>query len=71
MARWRQRPVEISASESASKIRRRLSGHRARSPLDGFGPVTEPDQLGSALDKAVEIVENGSPAVVDAIAQPR
>jgi acetolactate synthase I/II/III large subunit len=39
--------------------------------VDGFGLVTEPDQLGPALDKAIEIVENGRPAVVDATTQPR
>jgi acetolactate synthase-1/2/3 large subunit len=39
--------------------------------VDGFGPIIEPDQLGPTLDKAIEIVQEGKPAVVDVIAQPR
>jgi acetolactate synthase I/II/III large subunit len=39
--------------------------------VEGFGPITEPDQLGPALDKAIEIAEGGRPAVVDVITQPR
>jgi len=72
MAKWRQRPVEnkgigIRIEEPApdlAAIARALS-------VDGFGPVTEPDQLGPALDKAIAIVGEGKPAVVDVIAQPR
>jgi acetolactate synthase I/II/III large subunit len=72
MARWRQRPIEnkgigIRIEEPAPDL---ASIARALH-VDGFGPITEPDQLGSALDKAIEIVENGRPAVVDAITQPR
>ena len=72
MARWRQRPLEnkgigIRIEDPApdlAAIARALS-------VDGFGPVTEPDQLGPTLDKAIEIVQEGKPAVVDVIAQPR
>src|SRR5262249_35608791 len=72
MAKWRQRPVEnkgigIRIEEPApdlAAIARALS-------VDGFGPITEPDQLGPALDKAIAIVGEGKPAVVDVIAQPR
>ena len=39
--------------------------------VDGFGPITEPDRLGPALEKAIDIVREGKPAVVDVIAQPR
>jgi acetolactate synthase-1/2/3 large subunit len=72
MAKWRQRPVEnkgigIRIEDPApdlAAISRALS-------VDAFGPVTEPDQLGSILDKAIAIVEGGKPAVVDIITQPR
>ena len=72
MARWRQRRVEnkgigIRIEDPApdlAAIARALS-------VDGFGPITEPDQLGPALDKAIEIVGDGKPAVVDVITQPR
>jgi len=72
MAKWRQRPVEnkgigIRIEDPApdlAAIARALS-------VEGFGPVTEPGQLGSILDKAIAIVEDGKPAVVDIIMQPR
>jgi thiamine pyrophosphate-dependent acetolactate synthase large subunit-like protein len=72
MARARQRPVEnkgigIRIEDPApdlAAIARALS-------VEGFGPVTEPDQLGRTLDKAIDIVCEGKPAVVDVIAQPR
>ncbi len=37
----------------------------------GFGPITEPDQLGPTLDRAIAIVQGGKPAVVDVVTQPR
>jgi thiamine pyrophosphate-dependent acetolactate synthase large subunit-like protein len=72
MAKWRQRPVEnkgigIRIEEPApdlAAIARALS-------VDGFGAITEPEQLGPTLDKAIEIVREGKPAVVDVITQPR
>jgi thiamine pyrophosphate-dependent acetolactate synthase large subunit-like protein len=72
MAKWRQRPVEnkgigIRIEDPApdlAAIARALS-------VEGFGPITEPDQLGATLDKAIEIVQEGKPAVVDVITQPR
>src|SRR6185436_7607018 len=72
MARARQRPVEnkgigIRIEAPAPDLATIARGLH----VDGFGPITEPDQLGPTLDKAIEIVENGKPAVVDVIAQPR
>jgi acetolactate synthase I/II/III large subunit len=72
MARWRQRPIENKKigiriedpPPDLAAIARALS-------VEGFGPITEPDQLGSALDKAIGVVESGKPAVVDVITQPR
>jgi acetolactate synthase-1/2/3 large subunit len=37
----------------------------------GFGPVTEPGELGKILDEAIMIVESGKPAVVDVHTQSR
>jgi thiamine pyrophosphate-dependent acetolactate synthase large subunit-like protein len=39
--------------------------------VEGFGPVTEPDDLGPMLDKAIKIVEEGKPVVVDVVTAPR
>ena len=72
MAKWRQRPVEnkgigIRIEDPApdlAAIARALG-------VDAFGPITEPSQLGSSLEKAIALVEEGKPAVVDIITQPR
>ncbi len=39
--------------------------------VEGFGPVTEPDQLGPTLDRAIEIVQGGKPAVIDVVVTAR
>lgn len=39
--------------------------------VEGFGPITEPDQLGPTLDRAIEIVQGGKPADVNVVTQPR
>jgi acetolactate synthase I/II/III large subunit len=72
MARWRQRPIEnkgigIRIEEPAPD----LAAIARALHVAAFGPIADPDQLGPALDKAIEIVENGRRAVVDAITQPR
>ncbi|MGH7833622.1 MAG: thiamine pyrophosphate-binding protein [Candidatus Binatia bacterium] len=72
MARWRDRPVQnkgigihiTDPEPDLAAIARALS-------VEGFGPITEPDQLGPALDKAIEIVQGGRPVVVDVVTQPR
>jgi thiamine pyrophosphate-dependent acetolactate synthase large subunit-like protein len=72
MAHWRSRPVE-----------RKGIGIRIEDPVpdipaiaralhvQAFGSITEPDAIGSALDKAIEIVDSGKPVVVDIVTQPR
>jgi acetolactate synthase-1/2/3 large subunit len=35
------------------------------------GPITEPDKLGPAIRRAVEVVKRGEPALVDVVTQPR
>ena len=35
------------------------------------GPITDPKDLGPALQRAVEIVRRGEPALVDVVTQPR
>ncbi len=72
MAKWRNRPIEnkvigIRIEDPAPDI---AAIARALS-VAGFGPVSDPDQLGRALDQAIEIVDSGRPAVVDVITQPR
>ena len=72
MARWRNRPVD-----------RKGIGIRIEDPVpdipaiaralhvQAFGSITEPDAIGPALDKAIEVVESGKPTVVDIVTQPR
>jgi hypothetical protein len=35
------------------------------------GPITNPNDLGPALKRAVEVVMRGEPALVDVVTQPR
>jgi acetolactate synthase I/II/III large subunit len=35
------------------------------------GPVSDPNDLGPALRKAIEVVKSGEPALIDVICQPR
>jgi thiamine pyrophosphate-dependent acetolactate synthase large subunit-like protein len=37
----------------------------------GIGPIEDPNELGSALKRAVQVVKAGEPALVDAVVQPR
>jgi acetolactate synthase-1/2/3 large subunit len=37
----------------------------------GEGPISNPDDLGPALARAIAVVKTGEPAVVDVVADPR
>jgi acetolactate synthase-1/2/3 large subunit len=37
----------------------------------GEGPISNPDQLGPAIARALKVVKNGMPALVDVVSQPR
>jgi acetolactate synthase-1/2/3 large subunit len=39
--------------------------------MQSFGPITDPNELGPALKKAVQVVKAGEPVMLDAITQPR
>jgi len=39
--------------------------------VHGEGPITNPNDLGPALKRAVEVVMRGEPALVDVVTQPR
>jgi acetolactate synthase I/II/III large subunit len=72
MAVRRERPVEnkgigVDLKDPAPDL---AALARALS-VEGFGPILEPDQLGPMLDRAIEIVQGGRPAIVDVVTQPR
>jgi len=72
VARRRERPVEhkgigVQIKDPAPDL---AAMARALS-VAGFGPITEPDQLGPTLDRAIAVVQGGQPAVVDVVTQPR
>jgi acetolactate synthase I/II/III large subunit len=72
MAVWRERPVEnksigVDLKDPAPD----LAGLARALSVEGFGPITEPDQLGPTLDRAIDIVQAGKPAVIDVMTQPR
>jgi acetolactate synthase-1/2/3 large subunit len=37
----------------------------------GIGPITNPNDLGPALKRAIEVVKRGEPALVDVVTQGR
>ena len=39
--------------------------------VHGEGPITDPNELGPAIQRAIAIVESGEPALVDVVTQPR
>lgn len=72
MALRRERPVEnkgigVDLKDPAADL---AALARALS-VAGFGPIAEPEQLGPTLDRAIEIVQGGQPAVIDVVTQPR
>ena len=39
--------------------------------VHGEGPIDNPDELGPAIKRAIEIVKRGEPALIDVLTQPR
>jgi acetolactate synthase-1/2/3 large subunit len=39
--------------------------------VQGIGPINDPNELGPALKRAVQIVKAGEPVIVDSVTQPR
>ena len=39
--------------------------------VEGFGPITDPKDLGPVLQKALKIAKSGAPVLVDVVSQPR
>jgi thiamine pyrophosphate-dependent acetolactate synthase large subunit-like protein len=39
--------------------------------VHGEGPITNPNDLGPAIKRAVDVVLRGEPALVDVVTQPR
>ena len=39
--------------------------------VHGEGPITDPKDLGPAIQRAIAVVQNGEPALVDVVTQPR
>jgi len=39
--------------------------------VHGEGPITDPKDLGPAIQRAIEVVQQGEPALVDVVTQPR
>ncbi len=37
----------------------------------GEGPITNPDDVGPAIKRALDVVKQGEPALVDVVTQPR
>ncbi len=73
MAEWRGRPMERCGIGTHIEEPAVDFGAVARGfGLHGEGPVTDPVELGPALDRALRVVvEEGAPALVDVVTSPR
>jgi len=75
--------VQIMADRHSRGVDRATIGTTMTEPMIDFsklaqsmgmhaeGPITDPNELGPAIRRAVEIVKNGEPALVDVHTQPR
>jgi thiamine pyrophosphate-dependent acetolactate synthase large subunit-like protein len=75
--------VQIMADRHSRGVNRATIGTTMTEPLIDFsklaqsmgmhaeGPITDPNELGPAIRRAVEVVKNGEPALVDVYTQPR
>ncbi|OUU80256.1 MAG: hypothetical protein CBC38_02355 [Gammaproteobacteria bacterium TMED78] len=73
MANWRQRgePGSIDPGNVINKPNIDFAKVGEGLGIWTTGPITSPNQLRAALRKAIDVVENGEPALVDVITQPR
>ena len=39
--------------------------------VHGEGPITDPENLGPALKRAIAVVKSGQPALIDVVTDPR
>ena len=63
---------DIGRSARASTTRRSTTpSWPVPSACGRRGPITDPKDLAPALNKAVEVVKSGEPAMVDVVTQPR
>jgi acetolactate synthase I/II/III large subunit len=75
--------VQIMANQHNRGIDRAYIGTRLDNPdidhaklaqafgMHGEGPITDPNDLGPAIHRAIEVVKGGEPALIDVVTQPR
>ena len=75
--------VQIMANQHNRGIDRAWIGTRIEDPnidyakvaqgfgLHGEGPITDPNDLGPAIRRGIEVVKRGEPAFIDVVTQPR
>ena len=69
---WRERGVERQSLGTTITDPNVDFAMLARSMgMEGIGPISRPDELGPALKRAVAVVQQGSPVLVDVLTQPR
>ncbi len=72
LAQWRQRGVDrayigTEITNPAPDFAKLAQGMG----VQGFGPISDPKELGPLLQKAVKIVKAGEPVLIDVVSQPR
>nr|TFG55647.1 MAG: thiamine pyrophosphate-binding protein [Hyphomicrobiales bacterium] len=74
LSSWRQRGLDESSWRVATTIENPFVdyGKLAQSMgMEGIGPIDNPNDLRPALQRAIEVVKGGAPALVDVVTQPR
>jgi thiamine pyrophosphate-dependent acetolactate synthase large subunit-like protein len=72
MARVRNRPVENRwVGQRMADPPVNFAGLASNLGVEGFGPVSDPSELGSIYARAVAAVNEGRPALVDVRITPR
>ena len=64
----------VTRAQSARRSRIRSSISRRSSKGMGVyseGPISNPNDLGPAMKRALDVVKKGEPALVDVVTQPR
>ena len=72
MASWRNRDMTRAHIERRSRTRTSTSrGYAQGMGVHAQGPITNPNELGPAIRRALEVVKSGEPSLIDVVTQPR
>jgi acetolactate synthase-1/2/3 large subunit len=71
MADRRSRDTQRIRLGAISRTRHRLRDAREIDGRVRQGPISDPNDLGAAIKRAIDVVKRGEPALIDVVSQPR